>query len=72
MFKAYARAFPYATPTNNAPTKPGPYVQATKSTSLNSFPASFNAAFVTSEIASTWFLEAISGSTPPNFSCILI
>lgn len=34
--------------------------------------ASSIAFFITFEIASTWFLEAISGTTPPNFSCMLI
>ena len=32
--------------------------------------ASCNAFLFTFEIASTWFLEAISGTTPPNFSWI--
>ena len=32
--------------------------------------ASCNAFLATLEIASIWFLEAISGTTPPYFSCI--
>ena len=38
--------------------------------SLNVILASNSAFFVTLEIASIWFLEAISGTTPPYFSCI--
>ena len=70
MFNAYAKPLPYETPTNNAPTKPGPYVGAITSISSNFTFACSNANFVTLEIASIWFLDAISGTTPPNCSSI--
>ena len=70
LFIAKLNAFPYDNPTNNAPTNPGPYVGVTASISSKVTFASFNANFVTLEIASIWFLEAISGTTPPYFSCI--
>jgi hypothetical protein len=67
---ANAKAFAYDNPTNNAPTKPGPYVGVIASISSNFTFASSNAFLVTLEIASIWFLEAISGTTPPYFSWI--
>ena len=72
LFSAYAKPLPYDTPTNNAPTSPGPYVGAITSISFNSIFAFSSASFVTLDIASIWFLDAISGTTPPNFSCIFI
>ena len=68
MFFAYASAFAYDTPTNKAPTNPGPYVGAIASISSKVTFASFSALFTTLEIASIWFLDAISGTTPPYFS----
>lgn len=70
LFIAYDNAFAYDTPTNNAPTKPGPYVGVIASMSLKLTFAVFSANFVTLDIASMWFLDAISGTTPPYFSCI--
>ena len=70
LFIAKLNAFPYDNPTSNAPTSPGPYVGVTASMFSNVTFASFSANFVTLEIASMWFLEAISGTTPPYFSCI--
>ena len=64
---AKASAFAYDTPTNSAPTSPGPYVQLIASISCKLILASFKAFFVTLEIASTWLRDAISGTTPPNF-----
>lgn len=70
MFIAKLKAFAYDSPTNKAPTKPGPYVGVIVSISSNFTFASSNAFFVTLDIASIWFLDAISGTTPPYFSCI--
>ena len=70
MFAAYASAFAYETPTKSAPTNPGPYVQLIASISSKFIFASFSAFLVTLEIASTWLRDAISGTTPPNFSWI--
>ena len=67
---AKLKAFAYDSPTNKAPTNPGPYVGVIASMSLNVTFASSNAFLVTLEIASIWFLEAISGTTPPYFSWI--
>ena len=63
-------AFAYDNPTNSAPTKPGPYVTVIAEISDISTFASFNAFLYTLDIASIWFLDAISGTTPPYFSCI--
>ena len=70
LFIAKLNAFAYDNPTNNAPTKPGPYVGVIASISSNFTLASSSAFFVTLDIASIWFLDAISGTTPPYFSCI--
>ena len=70
LFIAKDKALAYDTPTSKAPTKPGPYVGVTASISSNLTFACSKANIVTLEIASIWFLEAISGTTPPYFSCI--
>ena len=70
LFIAKLSAFAYESPTSNAPTSPGPYVGVIASISSNFIFASSNAFFVTLDIASIWFLDAISGTTPPYFSCI--
>ena len=70
MLIAKLSAFAYDNPTSNAPTSPGPYVGVIASMSSQDYFASSNAFFATLEIASIWFLEAISGTTPPYFSCI--
>lgn len=70
MLIAKLSAFAYDNPTNKAPTSPGPYVGVIASMSFQDIFASSNAFFATLEIASIWFLEAISGTTPPYFSCI--
>ena len=48
----YAKPLPYETPTNNAPTNPGPYVGVIASISSSFTFASSNAFFVTLDIAS--------------------
>ena len=60
----------YERPTSKAPTRPGPYVGVIASIWSNLIFASSKAFFVTLEIASIWFLDAISGTTPPYFSWI--
>ena len=70
LFIAKLNAFAYDRPTSKAPTSPGPYVGVIASISSNFIFASSNAFFVTLDIASIWFLDAISGTTPPYFSCI--
>ena len=67
---AYDSAFAYDNPTNKAPTNPGPTVGVIASICLKVTFASFKAFLVTLEIASIWFLDAISGTTPPYFSWI--
>ena len=52
LFKAYASPLAYDTPTNNAPTKPGPYVGAITSISSKLILASSNAFLATLDIAS--------------------
>ena len=55
--------------TKSAPTSPGPSVTAIADTSFIVILASSNAFFITTLIASTCILDAISGTTPPYFSC---
>ena len=56
-------------PTINAPTRPGPLVAATASTSSWWIPASRRARWVRERIASTCARAATSGTTPPNRAC---
>lgn len=56
--------------TSKAPTNPGPYVGVIASILSRVTFASFSALSATLEIASIWFLDAISGTTPPYFSWI--
>ncbi len=58
-----------ATPTSNAPTRPGPTVAATASMSDPSQPASSSASATTGLSRSTWARLAISGTTPPKRAC---
>lgn len=70
LLVAKLKAFAYESPTSKAPTNPGPYVGVIASICSNEIFASSSDFFVTLEIASIWFLEAISGTTPPYFSWI--
>src|SRR6266567_339665 len=67
--RANATAFAAASPTSSAPTRPGPTVTATASTSPNQIPASVRASVSSGLTFSRWAREAISGTTPPNRSC---
>ena len=69
LFVAKLIALASATPTNNAPTSPGPYVTAIASISFKVTSASSSAASITWFIFSICFREAISGTTPPYNLC---
>ncbi len=58
-----------ATPTSNAPARPGPLVTAIASTSCSSTPAVSQARSIVGTIASRWARLATSGTTPPNLEC---
>ena len=72
LSKEYANPLAYWSPTKSAPTNPGPYVTAIASMSSNVTPATSKASSTTAFIASMCFLDATSGTTPPNFVCISI
>ena len=63
-----ASAFAAETPTNNAPTRPGPIVHATASMRPGSTPASTIARATTGLSRSRWARPAISGTTPPYWA----
>src|SRR5215213_951922 len=56
-------------PTSSEPTRPGPTVQATASTSGPWRPASTRASATTGVSSSTWARLATSGTTPPKRAC---
>src|SRR3954467_3592756 len=58
-----------ATPTSNAPARPGPLVTAIASTSCSPMPAVSHARSMVGTIASRCALLATSGTTPPNRAC---
>src|SRR5215207_11438300 len=60
-----ARALAALRPTSSEPTRPGPDVAATASTSWSATPASTSASATTGVSSSTWARLAISGTTPP-------
>src|SRR6516165_4390316 len=64
--QASANAFAALTPTNRAPTSPGPIVAATAATSGPSQPASSSASATTGLSSCTWARLATSGTTPPK------
>src|SRR5215208_2280099 len=61
-----ARALAALMPTSSDPTRPGPTVQATASTSGPWSPASTRASATTGVSSSTWARLATSGTTPPK------
>ena len=64
-----ASALAAATPTSRAPTRPGPAVTETASTSDSRTPARSQARSTVGTIASRWAREATSGTTPPKRAC---
>ena len=52
-------------PTSSEPTRPGPWVTATASSSWKAIPASVIAPRITGTMFSMWCREASSGTTPP-------
>ncbi len=66
---AYARPLAPASPTCNAPERPGPVVTATASMPDSRRPARESASRTTGPKACRWARAAISGTTPPNRAC---
>ena len=61
-----AMALAACSPTRSEPTRPGPCVTATASRSAKLVPDSRRADSITGTMFSTWWREAISGTTPPK------
>ena len=66
---AQAIAFAAERPTSSAPTSPGPWVTATRSTLAIGSPADSSASRTTGETSSRWRRDATSGTTPPKRAC---
>ena len=67
-----AMALAVVSPISRAPTRPGPQVAAIASKSFNAAPADSNASSITGLMFSRCFLDATSGTTPPNLLCMSI
>src|SRR5215210_3041065 len=69
LSRAKATALPMERPTRSAPTRPGPRVAATRSTSAMEAPARESASELTRGQFDRCSREAISGTTPPYGRC---